>query len=67
MTEEAVRRDVRKLLDDLAARGLVTITEDRTAGQAERRPAETGPILKAVVVLTVILALAFIVLLFVVN
>lgn len=67
VSEDQVRRDVQKLLDQLAARGLVTITEDRPMERAERGTKERRPWLKAVLVLTLILALAVILLLFVVK
>jgi hypothetical protein len=36
VSEEAVRRDVQKLLDDLRTRGLLTVLSDGAAGTPER-------------------------------
>lgn len=36
VSEEAVRRDVRKLMDDLTSRGLLTVVDDGAAEAPER-------------------------------
>ena len=36
VSEEAVRRDVQKLMDDLKSRGLLTVMDDGAAGTPER-------------------------------